>query len=76
VIADVSDRGEGTIRIPNAPWRFGDAPDVGVHGEPRYRGEDNRSVLAELLGLDDAELDALEASGVLSSRGPTGQAGS
>ena len=60
VIAEVSDRGNGRIRIPNAPWRFSDAAEVGVHGEPRYRGEDNREVFAELLGLDDAELARLE----------------
>lgn len=70
-VAEVSDRGDGTIRVPNAPWRFSDAPDVGVHGEPRYRGEDNRSVFSELLGLDDATLDRLEADGVLVERGPT-----
>ncbi len=71
VIAEVSDRGNGRIRIPNAPWRFSDAGEVGVHGEPRYRGEDNREVFAELLGLDDAELARLEDEGVLTSRGPT-----
>lgn len=69
-VVEVSDRGGGTVRIPNAPWRFSDAPDVGVHGEPRYRGEDNRTLLTELLGLDDAELDRLEHDGVLTSRGP------
>ena len=37
---------------------------------PRYRGEDNRTVLAELLGLDDAALDRLESTGILSSRVP------
>jgi hypothetical protein len=41
-----------------------------VRGEPRYRGEDNRAVLGELLKLDDAELDRLEADGVLSARLP------
>ena len=65
----VSDRGGGTIRLPNAPWRF-DGSDVRVSGEPRYRGEDNRAVLSEVLGIDDAALDALEASGVISSRPP------
>ncbi len=70
VVVEVSDRGGGTIRVPNAPWRFSDAPDVALRGEPRYRGEDNRAVLAELLGLDDAELDRLESTGVLSSRLP------
>ncbi|MGH9135197.1 MAG: CaiB/BaiF CoA transferase family protein [Ilumatobacteraceae bacterium] len=69
-VVEVSDRGGGTIRVPNAPWRFSDGPDVGLHGEPRYRGEDNREVLCELLGLDDAELDRLEATGILSSRLP------
>jgi crotonobetainyl-CoA:carnitine CoA-transferase CaiB-like acyl-CoA transferase len=66
-IVEVPDRGGGSIRVPNVPWRFGDA-DAVVRGEPRYRGEDNRCVLAELLGYDDATLDALEADGVLSSR--------
>jgi crotonobetainyl-CoA:carnitine CoA-transferase CaiB-like acyl-CoA transferase len=68
-IVAVPDRGGGTIRIPNSPWQFSDA-DAGVRGQPAYRGEHNREVLAELCGLDDAELDALEAAGVLSSRLP------
>jgi crotonobetainyl-CoA:carnitine CoA-transferase CaiB-like acyl-CoA transferase len=66
----VSDRGGGTIRIPNPPWRFSGA-EVGVRGDPRYRGEDNRAVLAELLGYDGATIDDLEAAGVLSSRVPS-----
>jgi crotonobetainyl-CoA:carnitine CoA-transferase CaiB-like acyl-CoA transferase len=69
-IVEVDDRGGGTVRIPDAPWRFSDAT-VGVRGVPKYRGEDNREVLGELLGLDAAELDRLERSGVLSSRVPT-----
>jgi CoA:oxalate CoA-transferase len=68
-IVEVSDRGGGTIRVPNVPWRFADA-EVGVHGLPKYRGEDNRAVLAELLGYDDDALAVLEADGVLSSRLP------
>lgn len=69
VTVEVPDRGDGVIAVPNAPWRFSTG-DVSVRGEPRYRGEDNRSVLAELLGLDDADLDRLEGDGVLSSRVP------
>jgi crotonobetainyl-CoA:carnitine CoA-transferase CaiB-like acyl-CoA transferase len=69
-IAAVSDRRGGAIRIPNPPWRFDDAPGE-VTGEPRYRGEDNRAVLTELLGCDDAEVDELEAAGVISSRLPS-----
>jgi len=69
-VVDVDDRGGSTVRVPNVPWRFSDAPDVEVSGLPRYRGEDNREVLAELLGYDDARLDRLEADGILSSRIP------
>jgi CoA:oxalate CoA-transferase len=68
-VVTVSDRGGGQLRLPNAPWHFSDA-EVGVRGEPRYRGEDNRAVLAEVLGYDDAAIDALETDGVLSSRVP------
>ncbi len=66
-IVEVDDRGGGVVKVPNSPWQFSDA-DSGVRGKPAYRGEHNREVLAEKLGLDDAALDALEASGVLSSR--------
>lgn len=65
-ITDVSDRADGTIRIPSSPWRFSDA-DAGVRRDPTWRGEHNREVLLEA-GLTDAEIDALEADGVLSSR--------
>ncbi|HEY3485266.1 MAG TPA: CoA transferase, partial [Ilumatobacteraceae bacterium] len=73
-IVEISDRGDGTVRIPDAPWRFSGAPDVGARGVPRYRGEDNRSVLTELLGLDDTAVDALERDDVLSSRVPPSRA--
>ena len=65
----VSDRGGGTMRIPNAPWRFAGS-EVGVRGEARYRGEDNHAVLRDLLGLDDERLQQLDAEGVLTSRVP------
>ena len=68
-IASVSDRGGGIVRVPNAPWRFDDTP-TEIVGEPRYRGEDNRTVLRDVLGYDDETVDALEASGVLTSRVP------
>ena len=68
-IIEVSDRGGGTFRIPNSPWKFS-AAETGARGEPAYRGEHNRRILGERLGLDDATLDALEESGVLSSRIP------
>lgn len=56
------------LTVPQSSWRFADA-DAGarrgaVVGD---RGQHNRSVLAELAGLDDAGLDALEADGVISA---------
>jgi crotonobetainyl-CoA:carnitine CoA-transferase CaiB-like acyl-CoA transferase len=68
-IVEVSDRGSGTVRLPNSPWHFSDS-DTSVSGEPRYRGEDNRKVLAQLLGLSVEEIEAYEHSGTISSRGP------
>ena len=65
----MDDRRGGTIRIPTPPWRFDDAAGD-IDGEPRFRGEDNRAVLSEVLGYDDATIDELEAAGVLSSRLP------
>ena len=70
VVASVSDRGGGHVRIPNAPWRFSRGPEVGVHGEPRYRGEDNFAVLNSILGLSAAQVAELEEHGILSQRVP------
>jgi crotonobetainyl-CoA:carnitine CoA-transferase CaiB-like acyl-CoA transferase len=70
VIAEIDDRAGGTIKVPDVPWRFSDAAAVHVDGVVKYRGEDNRDVLAELLGYDDERLDVLERAGVLSSRIP------
>jgi crotonobetainyl-CoA:carnitine CoA-transferase CaiB-like acyl-CoA transferase len=57
------------VRIPNAPWHFTHSH-VGTSGEPRYRGEDNRTVLRDILNMNDEEIDKLEANNVLSSRLP------
>jgi crotonobetainyl-CoA:carnitine CoA-transferase CaiB-like acyl-CoA transferase len=68
---DVSDGAGGTITVPSPPWRFSDASSrAAVRRDPAWRGQHNREVLAELLDLTDAELDRLEADGVLSSRPP------
>ena len=64
------DTGRGEmVTVPQSPFRFRDAP-TGVGDEAHYRGQDNRAVLAEFLGLGEAELDALEADAVISSRPP------
>ncbi len=68
-VMGVSDRGEGEVAVPNSPWRFSES-DAGVRGMARYRGEDNRAVLQDLLGLGDDEITALEDAGVLVSRIP------
>ena len=68
---EIDDRAGGTITVPDSPWHFSDGPDVGVGGVAKYRGEDNRRLLSDLLDYDDEQIDALEADGVLSSRVPS-----
>jgi len=68
-IVEIDDRAGGRVRVPNAPWHFENGL-VGTSGTPRFRGEDNREVLRDLLGLDDAEIDDLERRAVISSRLP------
>src|SRR5690606_21246238 len=70
-IVEVDDGAGGTFAIPQAPWRFSDAT-AGVAGPPAWRGEHNRTVVADLLGRSDADVDALEAAGVLVARPPRG----
>ncbi|MGA1506365.1 MAG: CaiB/BaiF CoA transferase family protein, partial [Ilumatobacteraceae bacterium] len=52
VIAEVSDRAGGVVRIPQSPWKFSDA-DVRIRGVPKYRGEDNAEILRRLLNVDE-----------------------
>ena len=68
-ITEVPDRIGGYVRVPHPPWHFEDAR-VRPMGEPRYRGEDNRVVLRDVLGLSDGEIDDLESREILSSRLP------
>jgi crotonobetainyl-CoA:carnitine CoA-transferase CaiB-like acyl-CoA transferase len=68
-IVELPDRSGGTVAIPNSPWHFSDAVS-GARGAAAYRGEHNREVLSERLGLTEEELDELDAAGVLSSRLP------
>ena len=68
-IVSIDNRAGGILRIPNSPIRFSDSH-AGIRGHVRYRGEDNRTVLTDLLGLTDTEISALESTGVISSRLP------
>lgn len=61
--------GGDPVTVPQAPWRFTDSPS-GVSPRVGFRGQHNREVLAEVFGLDDGELDALAADGVISDRLP------
>ena len=69
VIAEISDRQDGVLRIPNVPWTFSDAT-VQTQGEPKFRGEDNHSVLSRLLNATPEQIAQWEEQGVLSSRMP------
>jgi CoA:oxalate CoA-transferase len=55
---------EPGTRVVAAPFRSREA-DVGVRGPAPRAGEHTRVVLTELLGLDEAALDALEADGAI-----------
>ena len=66
---DVRPGGE-PVTIPQSPWRFSDA-DAGAKPLVGFRGEHNRAVLTEVFDFTDAELDDLEARGVISARLPS-----
>jgi crotonobetainyl-CoA:carnitine CoA-transferase CaiB-like acyl-CoA transferase len=63
-LVDVDDPVVGTLR-QQAPFpRFVDEPSAAPTGAPRL-GEHTREVLGGLLGVTEAELDALAADGVI-----------
>ena len=68
-IVEVDDRAGGSFAIPQSPWRFSEST-ARVAGPPAWRGEHNREVCRELLGLTDDAIDELEASGALVARPP------
>lgn len=61
----------GTPAIPvlQSPFRFTNA-EVGVRGEPAYRGEHNSAVLTERLGYSAVQVAGFESEGALSARPP------
>ena len=63
-IVEVDDRAGGTRPIAQSPYRWSTARS-GVRGPAPHRGEHNREVLAEWLGLSDDEVGQLHAAGVL-----------
>jgi crotonobetainyl-CoA:carnitine CoA-transferase CaiB-like acyl-CoA transferase len=69
VIINADDRSGSHIRVPNAPWVFS-ASDTSTRGVPKFRGEDNETVLHDLLGISPETVAELTAQGVLSVRLP------
>ena len=67
-VVEVDDRAGGALRMPGPPWRFS-AATLPAPGPPAFQGEHNREILSEL-GVDAAELDRLEAEGLLAARVP------
>jgi CoA:oxalate CoA-transferase len=69
LLVDVDDRRGGTRPIVRPPARFSLSRNE-VRGRAARRGEDNREVLAELLGYDDSRITQLEQEGVLAAASP------
>jgi crotonobetainyl-CoA:carnitine CoA-transferase CaiB-like acyl-CoA transferase len=66
MIVQVDDRAGSTRPVADSPYHFSRAKS-GVRGPAAHRGEHNRAVLNEWLGLADAEVDALVESNALMS---------
>jgi CoA:oxalate CoA-transferase len=61
-IVEIDDRGGGTRKVIQSPYRFSDAQS-GVAGPAPRRGEHNVEVLRQWLALGDTEIQALAANG-------------
>ena len=61
-------RDDGTpVRFVGYPGKFSASPVTDRHAPPRS-GQDTRAVLGEVLGLSDAEVDALAAEGIVAEK--------
>lgn len=63
-IFEIDDRAGGTRPLTQSPYRFSNARSE-VRGVAPHRGEHNREILKDWLGLDDAAIAAHHASGTL-----------
>ena len=64
MVIDVALQGGKQVRMPGNPMKFSESKDPPIAPPPRL-GEQTRSVLGELLGYDDARIDALASSGAI-----------
>ena len=64
ILVDVDDRRGGRRPMPRLPYRFSTSEVRAARPAP-LRGEHNAEVLAEVLGMDPARIEALIAAGVL-----------
>jgi CoA:oxalate CoA-transferase len=64
LVVDIDDRGGGTRRVVNSPYRFSAAP-AGLRGPAPHRGEHNEPVLAEWLATSADEVRDLYKCGAL-----------
>jgi crotonobetainyl-CoA:carnitine CoA-transferase CaiB-like acyl-CoA transferase len=62
----INDRMLGEFDIPGMPLRFSNHPDL-LPLEAPFLGEQNHEILSEWLSYSDAQINALEEEGVLSS---------
>lgn len=68
MVQEVSHPVAGTIPIANTPVRMSRS-ETGIKGPPPSLGADTESVLAELLGIDAAEVARLESNDVVATKG-------
>lgn len=68
MIREVTHHRAGTLALANNPIRFSRS-ESGIKGPPPDVGQDTRAVLAGVLGLDDAGIEALLTAGVVAVEG-------
>lgn len=67
MVRTVVDPLAGEFKIPGFPLKFSDAPPE-LDLPTSALGQHNRDVLRDVLGYDDASIDAMEEAGILASR--------
>jgi CoA:oxalate CoA-transferase len=68
MIREVTHHIAGTLPVANSPVRLSRS-ETGIKGPPPDVGQDTVAVLHELLGLSEADIEALKARGVVATDG-------